>query len=96
MTPDARRLTPDDLRVPYGLEYNTPDHVRATAREWELFAKGDVMAFRDQQDIGQSFLEYAIMLVLIAVIVVAVLLIVGDDVRVFVRDLLQTWFPPSP
>ncbi len=54
------------------------------------------MAFRDQQDIGQSFLEYAIMLVLIAVIVVAVLLIVGDDVRVFVRDLLQTWFPPSP
>jgi len=59
------------------------------------FEEGD-MAFREQRDIGQSFLEYAIMLVLIAVIVVAILLIVGDDVRIFVRDLLQTWFPPSP
>ncbi len=58
--------------------------------------KGDGMSFRDQQDIGQSFLEYAIMLVLIAVIVVAILLIVGDDVRIFVRDMLQTWFPPAP
>jgi len=54
------------------------------------------MAFNDRQDIGQSFLEYAIMFVLIAVIVVALLLIVGDDIRIFVRDLLQTWFPASP
>ncbi len=49
-----------------------------------------------RQEIGQSFLEYAVMFVLIAVIVVALLLILGDQVRVFVRDLLQTWFPPSP
>ena len=47
-------------------------------------------------DIGQSFLEYAVMFILIAVIVVALMLIIGDQIRVFVRDALQTWFPPSP
>lgn len=49
-----------------------------------------------RQEIGQSFLEYALMFILIAIVVVALLLVLGDDVRVFVRDLLQTWFPPSP
>lgn len=49
-----------------------------------------------RQDLGQSFLEYAVMFVLIAIIVVALLLILGDQVRVFVRDLLQTWLPPNP
>ncbi len=48
-----------------------------------------------RQEIGQSFLEYAVMFVLIAVIIVALLLIAGDEIRVFIRDLLQTWFPPG-
>jgi len=52
---------------------------------------------RDQRhEIGQSFLEHALMFILIAIVVVALLLVLGDDVRVFVRNLLQTWFPPAP
>ncbi len=54
------------------------------------------MTYDRRQEIGQSFLEYAVMFVLIAIIIVALMLIVGDEIRVFVRDLLQTWFPPSP
>ncbi len=54
------------------------------------------MTYNRRQEVGQSFLEYAIMFVLIAIIIVALMLIVGDEIRVFVRDLLQTWFPPSP
>lgn len=36
---------------------------------------------------GQSFLEYALMIVLIAIVVLAILLIMGDDIRVFVIGL---------
>ncbi len=54
------------------------------------------MTYNRRQEIGQSFLEYAVMFVLIAIIIVALMLIVGDEIRVFIRDLLQTWFPPSP
>lgn len=42
---------------------------------------------------GQSFLEYALMIVLISIVVLAILLIVGDDLRVFVNDLFLRWFP---
>ncbi|MBI3959664.1 MAG: hypothetical protein HY328_12715 [Chloroflexi bacterium] len=42
---------------------------------------------------GQSFLEYALMIVLVAIVVLAILLIVGDDLRVFVNDLFLRWFP---
>ncbi len=42
---------------------------------------------------GQSVIEYALILLLIAIIVLAILLILGDDLRAFVFDLLQTWFP---
>lgn len=44
---------------------------------------------------GQSFLEYALMIVLVAIVVLAILLIVGDDLRVFVNDLFLRWFPPQ-
>ena len=42
---------------------------------------------------GQSVIEFALILLLIAIIVLAILLILGDDLRGFVFDLLQTWFP---
>ncbi len=44
-------------------------------------------------EMGQSVIEYALILLLIAIIVLAILLILGDDLRAFVFDLLQTWFP---
>lgn len=49
------------------------------------------MSFRD--DSGQSFIEYALILILIAIVVAAILLIMGDEIRTFVNDLLQAWFP---
>ena len=42
---------------------------------------------------GQSVIEYALILLLIAIIVLAILLILGDDLRAFIFDLLRTWFP---
>lgn len=44
-------------------------------------------------ELGQSFLEYALILILIAIVVLAIFLIMGDEIRTFVNDLLQTWFP---
>jgi Flp pilus assembly pilin Flp len=44
---------------------------------------------------GQSFVEYALILILIAIVVLAIFLIMGDEIRTFVNDLLQTWFPAS-
>lgn len=49
------------------------------------------MSFKD--DSGQSFVEYALILILIAIVVSAILLIMGDEIRTFVNDLLQAWFP---
>ena len=42
---------------------------------------------------GQRFLEYALMIVLLAIVVLSILLIVGDDLRTFVNDLFLRWFP---
>lgn len=44
-------------------------------------------------DEGQSFVEFALMIILVAIVVLAILLIMGDDIRIFVNNLLQTWFP---
>jgi len=38
----------------------------------------------DASQSGQSFLEYALIIVLIAIVVLAILLIMGDDIRLFV------------
>jgi Flp pilus assembly pilin Flp len=46
-----------------------------------------------ESDLGQSFVEYALILLLIAIVVLAILLIMGDEIRAFVNDLLQAWFP---
>jgi len=42
---------------------------------------------------GQGLIEFALILLLIAIVVLAILLILGDDLRTFVFDLLNTWFP---
>ena len=45
---------------------------------------------------GQSFIEYALIIILLAVVMLSILLILGDDLRTFINDLLQTWFPVQP
>lgn len=44
-------------------------------------------------DSGQGLIEFALILLLIAIVVLAILLILGDDLRAFIFDLLNTWFP---
>jgi len=44
---------------------------------------------------GQSFVEYALIIILLAIVLLSILLILGDDLRTFGNDLLQTWFPPT-
>lgn len=45
---------------------------------------------------GQSFIEYALMIILVSIVLLAILLIVGDDLRTLISDLLQSWFPTQP
>jgi len=47
-------------------------------------------SIRDES--GQSFVEFALILILIAIVVLAIFLIAGDEIRTFVNDLWQTWF----
>lgn len=47
----------------------------------------------NEKESGQSFIEYALILVLIAIVVLAIFLIMGDEIRTFVNDLIQSWFP---
>ena len=42
---------------------------------------------------GQGFIEYALMIILVAIVLLAILLILGDDLRTFINDLLLEWFP---
>ncbi len=48
---------------------------------------------RNSSGSGQGIIEFALILLLIAIVVLAILLILGDDLRAFVFDLLNTWFP---
>lgn len=45
---------------------------------------------------GQSFIEYALMIILFAIVLLSILLILGDDLRTFVNDLLRDSFPSQP
>lgn len=45
---------------------------------------------------GQTFIEYALIIILLAIVMLSILLILGDDLRTFINDLLQTWFPVQP
>jgi len=42
---------------------------------------------------GQSFVEYMLMLILVSIVFLSILLILGDDLRTFINDALQRWFP---
>jgi hypothetical protein len=42
---------------------------------------------------GQSFIEFALIIILFAIVLLSILLILGDDLRTFINDLFQTWFP---
>lgn len=45
---------------------------------------------------GQSFIEYALMIILFSIVMLSILLILGDDLRTFINDLLRDWFPAQP
>lgn len=55
--------------------------------------QGQIMHHKPSPENGQSFIEYALILLLIAIVVLAIFLIMGDEIRNFVNDALQTWFP---
>ncbi len=38
----------------------------------------------------------ALIIILLAIALLAILLIMGDDLRTFINDLLLTWFPSGP
>jgi len=44
---------------------------------------------------GQGFIEYALMIILVAIVLLSILLILGDDLRTFINDLLLRWFPAT-
>lgn len=44
---------------------------------------------------GQGFIEYALIIILFAIALLSILLILGDDLRTFINDLLQIWFPEA-
>lgn len=46
-------------------------------------------------DRGQSFVEFALILTLIAIVILAILLIMGDDIRAWVVTVWQSFFPGS-
>ncbi len=44
---------------------------------------------------GQSFVEYAIILILVSIVLLSILLILGNDLRTLINDVLQRWFPTT-
>ena len=44
---------------------------------------------------GQSFIEYALLLILVSIVLLSILLILGNDLRTFISDVLQRWFPTT-
>ncbi len=44
---------------------------------------------------GQSFIEYALMIILFAIVLLSILLILGDDLRVFLNDLFLRFLPST-
>ena len=42
---------------------------------------------------GQSFIEYALIIILFAIVLLSILLIFGDDLRVLINDLFQRVAP---
>ncbi len=44
---------------------------------------------------GQSFIEYALMIILFAIVLLSILLILGDDLRSFLNDLFLRFLPST-
>ena len=44
---------------------------------------------------GQSFVEYALLLILVSIVLLSILLILGNDLRTLINDVLQRWFPAT-
>jgi len=44
---------------------------------------------------GQSFVEYALLLILVSIVLLSILLILGNDLRTLISDVLQRWFPTT-
>ncbi len=44
---------------------------------------------------GQSFVEYALLLILVSIVLLSILLILGNDLRTLINDILQRWFPAT-
>lgn len=44
---------------------------------------------------GQSFIEYALLLILVSIVLLSILLILGNDLRTLISDILQRWFPTT-
>jgi len=44
---------------------------------------------------GQSFVEYALLLILVSIVLLSILLMLGNDLRTFINDVLQRWFPAT-
>ena len=44
---------------------------------------------------GQSFIEYALLLILVSIVLLSILLILGNDLRTLISDILQRWFPAT-
>lgn len=51
------------------------------------------LAAPGRRESGQSFAEFALILILIAVVALAILLIMGDDLRVWIITAWQSIFP---
>ncbi len=44
----------------------------------------------------QNFLEFMLIIILITIVALSILLIMGADLRLFINDLLSSWFPQNP
>ncbi len=42
---------------------------------------------------AHNFVELALIIVLFTIVLLSILLILGDDLRTFINDLMQMWFP---
>jgi Flp pilus assembly pilin Flp len=56
-------------------------------------ASGDAFPVTRNQGSSASLVELALIIVLIAIIVMAILLIVGEDLRLWVVNTIQQFFP---
>ena len=44
---------------------------------------------------GQGFVEYALIIILIAIVLLSILLIVGNDIREWINDVIPSLIPAS-